>query len=61
MGEIKSHVYDDHEEDITEAFRGIISETITMAKEFLADIEKRFVKNETFEIDTLDKPNFNEV
>ncbi|KAM7460289.1 hypothetical protein LguiB_036337 [Lonicera macranthoides] len=38
---------------IPEAFRGTISEKITTAKEFLADIEKRFVKNEKAEIGTL--------
>ena len=38
---------------IPEAFRGTISEKITTAKEFLADIEKRFVKNEKSEIGTL--------
>ena len=29
-----------------EAFRGTMSEQITMAKGFLEDIEKRFAKNE---------------
>ena len=38
---------------IPETFRGTLSETITTAKEFLADIEKRFVKNEKAEIGTL--------
>ena len=38
---------------IPEAFRGTISEKITTAKEFLADIEKRFVKNEKAEIGTI--------
>ncbi|KAL3655416.1 hypothetical protein CASFOL_001202 [Castilleja foliolosa] len=38
---------------IPEAFRGTISENITKAKDFLADIEKRFVKNEKSEIGTL--------
>ncbi|KAL0428648.1 UNVERIFIED_CONTAM: hypothetical protein Slati_3039600 [Sesamum latifolium] len=38
---------------IPEAFRGTISETLTKAKDFLADIEKRFVKNEKDEIGTL--------
>ena len=38
---------------ITKAFRGTMSEKITIAKEFIADIEKRFVKNEKAEIGTL--------
>ena len=38
---------------IPEAFKGTLSEKITMDKEFLVDIEKRFVKNEKAEIDTL--------
>ncbi|CAA0806533.1 Unknown protein, partial [Striga hermonthica] len=38
---------------IPEAFRGTMSENIVTAKEFLADIEKRFVKNEKAEIGTL--------
>ena len=38
---------------ISEAFRGTMSEKITTAKEFLADIEKRFVKNKKAEIGTL--------
>jgi transposase InsO family protein len=38
---------------IPEAFRGTMSDQITTAKEFLANIEKRFVKNEKAEIGTL--------
>uniref|UniRef100_A0A6N2MTR1 Integrase catalytic domain-containing protein n=1 Tax=Salix viminalis TaxID=40686 RepID=A0A6N2MTR1_SALVM len=38
---------------IPEAFRGTTSDQITTAKEFLANIEKRFVKNEKAEIGTL--------
>ena len=38
---------------IPEAFRGTMSDKITTAKEFLADIEKRFVKNEKAEIGML--------
>ncbi|XP_078154373.1 uncharacterized protein LOC144549493 [Carex rostrata] len=38
---------------IPEAFRGSISDTITNAKEFLAEVETRFVKNEKSEIGTL--------
>ncbi|KAB5534361.1 hypothetical protein DKX38_017447 [Salix brachista] len=35
---------------IPEPFRGTLSDQITTAKEFLANIEKRFVKNEKAEI-----------
>ncbi|KAF9672904.1 hypothetical protein SADUNF_Sadunf11G0092900 [Salix dunnii] len=38
---------------ILEAFRGTMCEKITTAKEFLTNIEKRFVKNEKAEIGTL--------
>ncbi|XP_052198292.1 uncharacterized protein LOC127805579 [Diospyros lotus] len=38
---------------IPEVFRGTISEKITAAKDFLADIEKRFAKNEKAEIGIL--------
>ncbi|XP_022873247.1 uncharacterized protein LOC111392201 [Olea europaea var. sylvestris] len=38
---------------IPEAFRGAVSEGITYAKEFLAEIEKRFVKNDKAETSTL--------
>lgn len=38
---------------IPEAFRGTMSEKITTAKDFLVDIEKRFVKNEKVEMCTL--------
>ncbi|XP_027096049.1 uncharacterized protein [Coffea arabica] len=38
---------------VPEAFRGTMSETTATAKEFLQDIEKRFVKNEKTEINTL--------
>ncbi|XP_024025573.1 uncharacterized protein LOC112092787, partial [Morus notabilis] len=38
---------------ILKSFRGTIFEKITTAKKFLADIEKRFVKNEKAKIGTL--------
>ncbi|KAK0593122.1 hypothetical protein LWI29_031372 [Acer saccharum] len=38
---------------IPEAFRGEVSEKITKAKEFLAEIEKRFAKNDNAETSTL--------
>ena len=38
---------------IPKAFRGTISKTVTTAKDFLAEIEKRFVKSEKAEIGTL--------
>ncbi|KAK9714501.1 hypothetical protein RND81_06G099300 [Saponaria officinalis] len=38
---------------IPEAFRGAVSDEITGAKEFLAEIEKRFVKNDKAETSTL--------
>ena len=38
---------------IPEAFRGAVSEEITKAKEFLAEIEKRFAKNDKAETSTL--------
>ena len=38
---------------IPEAFRGTISKKIITAKEFLTNIEKRFVKNEKAKIGTL--------
>ena len=38
---------------ILEAFRGVVSEKITKAKEFLAVIEKRFVKNDKAETSML--------
>ena len=38
---------------ILEAFRGAVSEKITKAKEFLAEIEKRFVKNDKAETSML--------
>ncbi|KAL2498095.1 hypothetical protein Adt_23645 [Abeliophyllum distichum] len=38
---------------IPEAFRGAISEEVTNAKEFLAEIEKRFTKNDKAETSTL--------
>ncbi|XP_057540822.1 uncharacterized protein LOC130818680 [Amaranthus tricolor] len=38
---------------ILEAFRGTISDDITIAKAFLTDIEKRSVKNEKAEIGTI--------
>ena len=37
---------------ILEAFKGAVSEKITKAKEFLAEIEKRFVKNDKAETST---------
>ena len=39
--------------DILEVFRGIVSENITTAKEFLAGIEKRFAKSDKAEASTL--------
>ena len=38
---------------IPETFRGTMSEKITMAKDLLTDIEKRFVKNKKAKINTL--------
>ncbi|XP_024024413.1 uncharacterized protein LOC112092445 [Morus notabilis] len=38
---------------IPEAFRGTMFDKITTAKEFLVDIEKRFLRNEKVEIGTL--------
>lgn len=38
---------------ISEAFKGSISKMITIAKQFLKDIEKKFVKNEKADIGTL--------
>ena len=38
---------------ILEAFRGLMFEKATMAKEFLVEIEQRFVKNEKIEISRL--------
>lgn len=38
---------------IPEAFRGAISEKLTTAKEFLAEIEKRFLKNDKAKTSTL--------
>ena len=38
---------------IPEAFRGIISETIKTAKEFLEEIKNRFAKNKKYETSTL--------
>ncbi|XP_057975330.1 uncharacterized protein LOC131162741 [Malania oleifera] len=38
---------------IPEAFRGTMLDKITTTKDFLADIEKRFVKNEKSKISTL--------
>ena len=38
---------------IPEAFRGAVSDKITKAKEFLTEIEKRFVKNDKAETSTL--------
>ena len=39
--------------NIPKAFRSIISEGITNSKEFFAEIEKRFVKNDKAETSTL--------
>ncbi|XP_019435893.1 PREDICTED: uncharacterized protein LOC109342350 [Lupinus angustifolius] len=39
--------------DIPEAFRGAISERITSAKEFLAEMEKHFAKSDKAETSTL--------
>ena len=38
---------------VLETFRGTMSETTVTVKEFLQDIEKRFVKNKKTEISTL--------
>ena len=38
---------------IPEAFKGIMSDQVTTAKEFLQEIEKRFAKNENSEISTI--------
>ncbi|KAL0446154.1 UNVERIFIED_CONTAM: hypothetical protein Slati_1743300 [Sesamum latifolium] len=38
---------------IPKAFRGTMSETLTKAKDFLVEMEKRFVKNEKAKIGTL--------
>ena len=38
---------------IPESFRGAVSEEVTTAKEFVNDIEKRFVKNNKAETRTL--------
>lgn len=38
---------------IPEAFRSVVSKKITNAKDFLANIEKRFAKNDKAEISTL--------
>ena len=38
---------------IPEVFRGVVSEKITNAKEFLIEIEKRFAKNDKVETNTL--------
>ena len=38
---------------IPEAFKGAVSEKITKAKEFLAEIKKRFVENDKVETSTL--------
>ncbi|XP_022860751.1 uncharacterized protein LOC111381226 [Olea europaea var. sylvestris] len=39
--------------DISEAFRGVDTEEVSNAKEFLAEIEKRFAKNDKAETSTL--------
>ena len=39
--------------DIPEVFRGIISDDITSAKEFLVEIEQRFAKSDKAETSTL--------
>lgn len=38
---------------ISKSFRGLMFEKATMAKEFLVEIEQRFVKNEKIEISRL--------
>ena len=38
---------------IPKAFRGAVSEEVTNAKDFLTEIEKRFVKNDKAETSTL--------
>ena len=37
---------------ILEAFRGAVSDEITLAKNFLAEIEKHFAKNDKIETST---------
>lgn len=60
MREVKSHVFDDNEEGHPETFKGKLSEKIIMVKNFIKDIEKRFVKNEKSKICTL-LTNFNSI
>lgn len=62
MREIKSHVDDDCEKGHSRSIQGLYVCKITTAKEFLADIKNRFVKNEnTKNKYILDKFIFNEV
>lgn len=57
VGEIKSHVFDDHEEShfrsILEACRDKIIDRTTKVKKFIVEIEKRIAKNEKSKIGTL--------
>ena len=53
MGSFKSHEYHDHKARHSKNLKGTVSEEVTTAKEFLDDIEKRFVKNDTAKISTL--------
>ena len=46
---------------IPKAFRGTISETIKTSKEFLEEINNRFVKNEKSETYTFGKSHLNEI
>jgi len=39
--------------DILEAFRGVVSDEITLAKDFLIEIKKHLAKNDKTEISTL--------
>ncbi len=53
MGEIKSHVYHDHEEGHSRSIQRLNFEKVTTTKEFLGKIEQRIVKNEKVKISTL--------
>ncbi|KAH1064464.1 hypothetical protein J1N35_029451 [Gossypium stocksii] len=53
MGSFKPHESNDHEHNIPKAFRAIESEEITQVKGFLNEIEKRFTKNDEFEMTSL--------
>jgi hypothetical protein len=45
---------------ILEAFKGAVSETTT-TKEFLVDMEQKFIKNEKIEMGNLLKKNFSKI